>query len=119
MQVMKTELREAMASGVFVEFRDARGNTLGQVVYTNWRGRPVPAVGDALHCTLKRTSNRRLRKVCGKVVSRQFDVQHDERGEPCVWVILIAQTAALSAARGFDRLAPPRPGAPRPRFSDN
>ena len=109
---MKTQLKEAMASGVFVEFRDARGNTLGQAVYTNWRGRPVPAVGDALHCTLKATANRRHRKVSGKVVSRQFDVQHDERGEPCVWVILIAKAAAASAEPGFSRRV-------APRFSDN
>ena len=109
---MKTQLKEAMAAGVFVEFRDARGNTLEQVVYTNWRGRPVPAVGDALNCTLRQTAKRPACRVRGKVVSRQFDVQHDERGEPCVWVILIAEVARAATDREFKR-----PGAAR--FSEN
>jgi hypothetical protein len=109
---MKTQLKEAMAAGVFVEFRDARGNTLGQVVYTNWRGRPVPAVGDALKCTLKQSTTRPARKVRGKVVSRQFDVQHDERGEPCVWVILIAEAARETTVCEFKR-------AGAARFSEN
>jgi len=115
---MKTELKEAMTSGVFVEFRDARGNTLGQVVYSNWRGRPVPAVGDALQCELKGTGQlkgtvvRRSHKVRGKVVSRQFDVQCDEHGEPCVWVIIVAQVRAVSTEPGFNRTVVGR-------FSDN
>ncbi len=90
---MKTELMEAMAAGVFVEVRDLRGNTLGQAVFADWRGRPLPAVGDTLCCTLQGTGARGPRQVRGAVVARQFDVQLDDRGETCVWVLIVVELA--------------------------
>lgn len=92
---METELREAMASGVLVEFRDASNHTLGQAVYFDWRGRPVPAVGDAICCQIKAAGAERVEKICGRVVARQFDIQTDSAGEPCVWVRVLASADTL------------------------
>jgi hypothetical protein len=95
-KVMKTELQEAMTSGVYVEFRDAAGNTIGQMLYTDWRGRPVPAVGDALACNIPSpgSSSGKLQagKLQGQIVSRQFELQHEVDGSPCVWVRLVVET---------------------------
>ena len=91
-KVMKTELQEAMTSGVYVEFRDAAGNTIGQVLYTDWRGRPVPAVGDALACNVPSSSGSDPAKLLGRIISRQFELQHEVDGSPCVWVRLIVET---------------------------
>ena len=43
---MKTELRESMASGVFVEFCDGQGHTVGQAFLPPGKRPPLPAVGD-------------------------------------------------------------------------
>jgi hypothetical protein len=96
---MKTALREAMTAGVYVEFRDAAGNTIGQALYTDWRGRPVPAVGDMLACDVQAIAGPAVRKLLGRVASRQFEVQREADGSPAVWVRLIVETKA---------------GAPRP-----
>jgi hypothetical protein len=85
---METDLREAMTAGVVVEFRDAQGHTVGQEVYIDWRGRPVPNVGDTVCCNAARRGKRLLGRVC----SRQFDVQQHEDGSACVWVLLVVQT---------------------------
>ncbi len=89
---MKTELREAMTSGVYVEFRDATGNTVGQALYTDWRGRPVPAVGDLLATNVPATAE----KLSGRVVSRQFELQTEPDGSPCVWVRLVVEAKTNS-----------------------
>lgn len=84
---MTTSLQEAMTAGVLVEFFDAQGQLIGQAVFTNWQGRPVPGAGDTLCCTV-RTAMKAQRKVRGRVRSRHFDLQHDANGKPCVWVRL-------------------------------
>ena len=33
-------------AGVFVEFHDEAGNTVGQAVFADWPGRRLPAIGD-------------------------------------------------------------------------
>ena len=66
---METKLSEAMTSGVFVEFCDAQGAGAGQAVYLDWRGKPLPNVGDALCCEAADVSGRR-RKLAGRVASR-------------------------------------------------
>lgn len=104
--VMETELKEAMTSGVLVEFRDESNHSLGQAVFLDWRGRPVPAVGDVMSCKVQAPGASRAETLSGRVLARQFDVQTDEAGEPCVWVrILVAafKTAVRSpAARSFE-----------------
>jgi hypothetical protein len=88
---MKTELQESMTAGVLVEFYDPLGNTVGQAVFTGWRGRPLPAVGDTMCCTVHSTATGRREKLCGRVLSRHFELQQEE-GQPCVWARLIAET---------------------------
>ncbi len=90
---MKTELREAMTSGVYVEFRDATGNTVGQALYTDWRGRPVPAVGDVIACDVQAHGTRTVGKLSGRVISRQFELQNELDGSPCVWAQLIVEVS--------------------------
>jgi len=81
---METGLREAMTAGVLVEFFDAWGNTVGQVVFTGWHGRPVPGVGDWMSCQARPVGGGASRTMCGRVRTRSFQVQHaDDR--PCVW----------------------------------
>ena len=96
---METTLKEAMASGVFVEFHDASGNTVGQAVYCDWRRRPVPSVGDSICCRLNAPAVDGRSKLTGQVCSRRFEVQFDDAGEPCVWVHLIATLAPRPAPR--------------------
>jgi len=96
---MKTELREAMTSGVLVEFQDAQGNLLGQVVYTDWRGRPVPGLGDTLTSPASAAKNAASVTLRGRVVARHFQLQADEDGAPCVWVRLVVAVASKSASR--------------------
>lgn len=105
---MTTSLKEAMASGVFVEFFDEAGNTVGQAVLTDWN-QPLPRVGDAFCC---RASVARLgvRKLMGRVRARQFDIQLDEQGRTCVWVRL-----EIDAVRSASAATPQRAA----RFSAN
>lgn len=105
-------LRSAMASGVFVEFCDERGNTVGQAVYADWQGRPVPDVGDTVCCAVISPITGRRQKLIGCVVTRHFEVQHESDGRPCVWVRLLLQTVAKPAA-------PKTLRRPRIRFSAN
>lgn len=111
---MKTELQESMTAGVFVEFQDACGNTIGQAVFTSWQGRPVPAVGDSLACAVRLIASGRSQKLAGCVVTRHFELQHDG-DEPCVWARLIVQAlvAKSAAAKSGVTLAGPA------RFSAN
>ncbi len=95
---MKTELREAMTSGVYVEFRDGVGNTVGQALYTDWRGRPVPAVGDMLASDVPGASTPKASasaaKLSGCVIARYFELQTEADGTPCVWVRLIVEVTS-------------------------
>jgi hypothetical protein len=100
-------LRRAMASGVFVEFCDERGNTVGQAVYADWQGRPVPDIGDTVCCAVVSPITGRRQKLIGCVVSRHFEVQHESDGRPCVWVRLLLQTIAKPL---------PRKNRPQPRI---
>jgi hypothetical protein len=94
---MTTELREAMTSGVLVEFQDAQGNLLGQVVYTDWRGRPVPALGDTLASPASAAPHTDSIPLHGRVVARHFQLQAEEDGTPCVWVRLVVAVPPTSA----------------------
>jgi hypothetical protein len=96
---MKTELREAMTSGVLVEFQDAQGNLLGQAVYTDWRGRPVPGLGDTLASPAVAAKHAGSVALRGRVVARHFQLQSDEAGAPCVWVRLVVAVPSKSANR--------------------
>jgi hypothetical protein len=86
----KTALAEAMTSGVLVEVLDESGNTLGQAIYADWQQRPLPAVGDRMHCAVNCTASGRRLKLAGRVVARQFELQHDD-DMPCVWVRLVVE----------------------------
>jgi hypothetical protein len=92
-KVMETELKEAMTSGVFVEFCDGRGNCVAQTVYLDWQGRPLPAVGDELACGVANAATGRTTRFSGRVRSRQFDVQRDAEGAVNVWVRLVVDVA--------------------------
>lgn len=108
---MDGDLRAAMTAGVFVEYHDEHGNTIGQAVFTGWQGRPVPTVGDSVCCAVQLTATGRRRRLLGRVTSRHFEMQHEDDGQPCVWVRLLLETVALPAAK-------PR-SQPRFRFSSN
>jgi len=86
---MTTELREAMTSGVLVEFHDAQDKLLGQAVYTDWRGRPVPAVGDMLASSVRTAGAAEPVSMRGRVVARHFQLQAEADGTPSVWVRLV------------------------------
>ncbi|HWA99550.1 MAG TPA: hypothetical protein VG713_13700 [Pirellulales bacterium] len=92
---MKTQLQSAMTAGVFVEFHDQAGNTLGQAVFADWNGRPLPAVGDTLRCAVQSTITGRREKLAGHITSRHFELQHDG-DSPCIWVRLAATVAAAA-----------------------
>jgi hypothetical protein len=94
---METRTKEALAAGVFVEFCDACGNLLGQAIYDDWRGRPLPAVGDRFSGCVASPQGRG-KKLTGRVRSRHFDVQTDVHGESCVWVRLLVDTSEHAAA---------------------
>lgn len=106
---METHLMEAMTSGVFVEVWDTDHRPAGQAVYLDWRGRPVPAVGDAMACPVTSPTTGRRQKVWGRVRERHFEVQIDDQGQPCVWVRL-----------ELERIPAPESRPRRwPRFSTN
>lgn len=108
---MDGDLRTAMTAGVFVEFHDEYGNTIGQAVFTGWQGRPVPNLGDTVCCAVQLTATGRRRKLLGRVTRRHFEMQHEDDGQPCVWVRLLLEIVAPPAPK-------PRP-QPRIRFSSN
>jgi hypothetical protein len=89
-ELTKTALAEAMTAGVFVEVLDEHGNTLGQAIYADWQQRPLPAIGDRMHCAVNCPASGRRLKLAGRVVARQFELQHDN-DSPCVWVRLVVE----------------------------
>ncbi len=83
---MATDLREAMTSGVMVDVQDALGNSLAQAVYVDWRGRPVPGIGDTMCCDAVCLTTSSRSRVRGVVRARYFDVQTESNGATAVWV---------------------------------
>ena len=82
---MATPLAQVMTSGVYIECLDPAGNTVGQVIYPEWQGRPLPAVGDQLSLAVRSPVTGLRERVTGEVESRYFDLQRDG-DQPCVWV---------------------------------
>lgn len=91
---MDGDLRTAMTAGVFVEYRDELGNTVGQAVFTGWQGRPVPNIGDTVCCAVHLTATGRRRRLLGRVLERHFEMQHEDDGQPCLWVRLALEAIA-------------------------
>lgn len=107
---MKTDLQACMASGVFVEFRDSAGNTVGRAVFAGWADRPLPGVGERFAAPARDHLSAAPRKRSGVVQSRQFDVQTDLEGEASVWVHLVVEVRSAKKKKA---------AAPRFDFSDN
>jgi hypothetical protein len=102
---MKTKLQESMAAGVFVEFLDSQGHTVGQAIFTPWQARPLPAIGDTLSCAAFCAVTGRRRKLTGRVRTRHFELQQNDDGT-CVWVRMVVETnLASSAKKSSHRLA--------------
>jgi hypothetical protein len=106
------DLREAMASGVFIEFRDVLGNSAGTAVYFDWSDRPLPAVGDRISCPLIPSRDGVEHKLSGRVKHRAFDIQKSEDGRPCLWVRIVVDI-------GGSKRAAPGGRTSRMCFSDN
>ncbi len=96
-----TSSRTLSACGVFVEYIDTAGHTLGHAVFPEWYGRCVPGAGDVMVCRVTNTFQPGSRKLSGTVTSCQFDMQHDENGHPTVWVYLAVQ-AQLTISQDGD-----------------
>jgi len=109
---MGTPLQEAMTAGVLVEFFDTCGNTVAQAVFTQWQGRPLPAVGDTLCCPAALRGSGQTEKLFGRVRARKFEVQREDDGEVSVWCRLDLETLRPDAART-------RAGRQREFFSAN
>lgn len=108
-RVMTTELREAMTAGVLIEVNDRNGQVLGHAVYAPWWGRPLPKIGDTLSCAIASASGR-TRRVQGQVTARHFELQHEDDGQPCVWVRISMEARQPNAVTSKTR---------RARFSTN
>lgn len=85
-------------AGVFVEFANESGHTVGRTLITPWSGQIVPAPGKLVACWATCNVTQRRRKLTGRVVERTFEVQHDEEGTPCVLARLTIQTARQERA---------------------
>ena len=91
-EVMTTQLQQAMTAGVFVEFHNAQGHSVGQAIFTDWH---APALaGPWQHCCRNAAPIARSRAAAAAhgTSFRQFEVQH-EGGTPCVWVRLSLEVA--------------------------
>lgn len=110
-------LREAMTAGVFVEFLDGLGNCQGHAVFVDWRGRPVPNLGDTLSAAVATAEAQQTRRLTGTVAARHFELQRDAAGRPEVWVRLEVRTepSPPASADGKRLGRPPSEIA----FSDN
>ncbi len=106
-----SSLPVSMTAGVFVECLDASGLIVGQAVFTDWHGRPVPGVGDTISVVVTSPVSGESQKQRGLVQARHFEVQHDAHGQPSVWV----RVEVLVGARAVKRRAFPASAA----FSDN
>ena len=95
---METELKAAMTARVLVEFFDAAGHCIGQSVFADWHGRPLPAAGDLLNCEVNCTASVRKRKLLGRVRARHFDVQRTDDDSPSVWARLTVDAVDAAEA---------------------
>jgi hypothetical protein len=91
---MESALCDTQMAGVFVEFHDDAGNTVGQAVFTEWPALRLPAVGDRLNCQARSPTSGRSEQWLGRVRSRHFEVQEDDAGRACLWVRLHVAVAA-------------------------
>jgi hypothetical protein len=92
---------EAVA-GLFVEFSDRQGNTLGQACFADWDGADVPKVGALFSCRAGSILGTGDSQLTGKVVARKFDRQVDASGTPCVWArveVVVAPAVVLPRAK--------------------
>jgi len=108
---MDGDLQAATAAGLFVEYRDDEGHTVGHALFAGWQGRPVPNIRDLVCCTVQLTASRRRRKLLGRVTQRHFEVQQQDNGRQCVWARLVVEVVEPPVT------APTR--QPRIRFSSN
>lgn len=99
---MDTSNTDVQVSGMMIEFCDGLGNTVGTAVY-EWNGKPVPAVGDSIGCFLPQPNHDGRRQLRGTVRARQFDVQHDDAGDACVWVRLVVRVSSRGGRRRSTR----------------
>ena len=106
---METHLKEAMTAGLLVEVYNAAGEYIGQAVFFDYRGRPVPAVGDTMSCHIDSFVSGRREKVIGLVRTRHFDVQQQDDGQPSVWARLEVEQTEVTK----------KPARRAPRFSAN
>lgn len=97
------DLHEAMSAGVFIEFRDALGNSAGTAVYFDWCDQPLPSVGDRISCPLSRAGARATHQLSGRVKHRSFDIQKQADGQPCVWVRLVVDIGSAERTTPRDR----------------
>ncbi len=102
-----SSLPVSMTAGVFVECLDASGLIVGQAVFTDWHGRPVPGVGDTISVVVTSPVSGESQKQRGLVQARHFEVQHDAHGQPSVWV----RVEVLVGARAVKRRAFPASAA--------
>ena len=107
---MDGDLQAATAAGLFVEYRDEHGNSVGQAIFAGWQGRPVPNIGELVCCTVQLMASRRRRKLLGRVAQRHFEVQRQQNGRQCVWARLTVDVVDPPVATTKQ---------PRCRFSSN
>ncbi|MBX7167880.1 MAG: hypothetical protein K1X74_16220 [Pirellulales bacterium] len=81
----RSNRRAATLAGVFVELFDAHDHCLGQALYFDWPVATLPAPGETISLAATQAWTKR-RQLAGRVRKRQFDVQQDDAGRPCVWV---------------------------------
>lgn len=111
---METTLCETQVAGVFIEFHDNRGHTVGQAVFNEWPEPRLPEVGDQVSCPARSPMSGRREQMLGRVRDRHFEVQEDDAGRAHVWVRLHVAVAATPTSRSCQ--------APSERsctFSDN
>lgn len=87
---MKTQ--ETAACGVWIEFLDARGNTVAQQIVDAWQGRPVPDRGDYVEFAVAANAQ----WLRGTVIARRFDRQRAADGSPRLWVRLVVRVDEAS-----------------------
>jgi hypothetical protein len=91
---METRRKEAFASSVFVEFFDVLGNSLAQAAFLQWRGKPLPDVGDSVCCAVAHSPQGQAAKMTGRVRCRHFEVQTSANGAANVLVRLTVDVAS-------------------------
>lgn len=99
---MAAGCRDAAVAGLWIEVYDDHSQMVGQAVYFDWENRPLPEVGEEICLELPRNARRVHQArdaLAGRVVSRQFELQRDDAGQPLVWVRLSVIRRAVNVAR--------------------